>query len=87
VRVTENPDQGPLLRNAPPCVHPFRNKVCAALRQFCFAQFAVNGDEVVREGWATADEYRWICGSCFQDHREQFLWTVLSRATDARELR
>src|SRR3954470_16024193 len=38
--------------------------------EFCLAKF---GDErlpdVLREGWTTPDEYRWICDTCFSDFR------------------
>ena len=46
--------------------------------EFCWAKFA--GDNIpdaLREGWTTADEYRWICDTCFNDFRERFGWTVI----------
>ena len=43
--------------------------------EFCFAKF---GDEhlqdVLREGWTTPDESRWICDTCFSDFKEWFGW-------------
>ena len=46
--------------------------------EFCWADFGVHGDEpdVLREGWTTPDEYRWICDTCFNDFREQFGWQI-----------
>jgi hypothetical protein len=45
--------------------------------EFCFAKF---GDErlpdVLREGWTTPDEYRWICDICFGDFKAQFDWRI-----------
>jgi hypothetical protein len=45
--------------------------------EFCFAKF---GDErlenVLREGWATPDEHRWICDTCFSDFKDQFKWHI-----------
>jgi len=45
--------------------------------EFCGATFgADNEDDVLHEGWASPDEYRWICDVCFGDFREQFKWHV-----------
>lgn len=30
----------------------------------------------LNEGYATEDEYHWICGDCYEDFKEQFRWTV-----------
>ena len=39
---------------------------------FCWAKFAdVDGPEILREGYATPDDYYWICPTCFTDFREQ----------------
>jgi hypothetical protein len=44
---------------------------------FCWAKFMVeNRPDVLHEGYATKDNYFWICDRCFQDFREQFRWTV-----------
>jgi len=37
---------------------------------------ADNEDDVLREGWTSPDEYRWICDVCFGDFHEQFKWHV-----------
>jgi len=30
----------------------------------------------VSEGWATDDEYHWVCDECFSDFKERFHWKV-----------
>ena len=48
--------------------------------EFCFAEFAERDDPgVLREGYATEDEYRWICGQCFADFADLFEWTVAGK--------
>lgn len=32
---------------------------------------------VLHQGYATQDDYRWICESCFEDFKEMFEWTVI----------
>jgi hypothetical protein len=49
---------------------------------FCWAKFMVEDLPIVlHEGYATRDDYHWICQRCFQDFREQFRWTVVADAT------
>ncbi len=49
---------------------------------FCWAKFMVEDcPDVLHEGYATLDDYHWICEGCFQDFREQFRWTVVDDAT------
>jgi len=44
---------------------------------FCGAKFMVEDHpDVLHEGYATLDDYHWICETCFQDFRERFLWTL-----------
>jgi hypothetical protein len=43
--------------------------------EFCWAKFSETAAGVLREGWTTADEYRWICDNCFSDFRVRFGWT------------
>jgi hypothetical protein len=46
--------------------------------EFCGAKFMLAGDpEVMRRGYATEDEYRWICEPCFEDFKEMFRWRVV----------
>ena len=44
--------------------------------EFCGATFSLsNNPEHLSEGYSTADEYRWICPTCFRDFEEEFGWT------------
>lgn len=48
--------------------------------EFCTAEFMVEDHpDVLHEGYATLDDYRWICPTCFEDFRERFAWTVVER--------
>jgi hypothetical protein len=45
--------------------------------EFCSVKFmATDHPGVVREGYATLDDYRWICERCFADFRARFGWTL-----------
>jgi hypothetical protein len=45
--------------------------------EFCWAKFMdEDHPEILREGYTTHDEYRWVCQSCFNDFRDLFEWTV-----------
>ena len=45
--------------------------------EFCWAKFMDEDfPNVLREGYCTEDEYRWICEQCFTDFREQFGWSI-----------
>ncbi len=33
--------------------------------------------DVLHEGYATLDEYRWICDECFRDFHKQLKWVVV----------
>jgi hypothetical protein len=37
--------------------------------EFCSAELAGVGSNVLHEGWQTEDGYRWVCDGCFQDFR------------------
>ena len=42
---------------------------------FCFAKIASRGiEDALHEGWATADEYHWVCDTCYQDFKGRFEW-------------
>jgi hypothetical protein len=44
---------------------------------FCMARFQDSDEpDILREGYATLDEYYWICRNCFNDFKELFQWTV-----------
>lgn len=46
--------------------------------EFCWAKFCEEGSEEAAkgdcliEGFATLDEYRWICETCFRDFRSKY---------------
>jgi hypothetical protein len=53
--------------------------------EFCNAKLADwVASDVLREGWQTEDEYRWICDACFEDFREQFGFEVLEASSKTR---
>ncbi len=43
---------------------------------FCGIKFSLSIPGCLTEGYATADDYRWICPECFEDFREHFKWDV-----------
>lgn len=44
---------------------------------FCWATFMEGDDpEVLHEGYATMDDYYWICPTCFSDFHEMFEWSA-----------
>ena len=49
--------------------------------QFCMAKFMdIDTPEVLREGYATLDNYSWICKRCYEDFKQMFAWQVDSGA-------
>jgi len=45
--------------------------------EFCWAKFSIEGlPDAIDEGYATKDNYHWICKSCFGDFKELFQWKV-----------
>jgi hypothetical protein len=45
--------------------------------EFCWAKFQnVQQPDVLREGYASEDNYYWICRNCFDDFHEMFQWQV-----------
>jgi hypothetical protein len=41
--------------------------------EFCFAEFSlVPNEDTLREGYATADDYHWVCVRCFEDFKDMF---------------
>jgi hypothetical protein len=45
--------------------------------EFCWAKFMPGGvHDSLRVGFATVDDYHWICEPCFADFREEFGWRV-----------
>jgi hypothetical protein len=48
--------------------------------EFCWATFMTEEyPDVLHIGYATEDDYRWICEICFQDFKEMFGWTVIDK--------
>jgi hypothetical protein len=46
--------------------------------EFCGAEFSLETPGALQAGYATQDNYRWICDACFQDFRNLFGWKVQS---------
>ena len=44
--------------------------------QFCGKKFSERPDDL-NVGYATNDDYHWICEDCFRDFAQLFQWTVL----------
>jgi hypothetical protein len=45
--------------------------------EFCWATFSLlDNPDYLKEGYATKDDYRWICPACFEDFKDDFDWTV-----------
>ena len=45
---------------------------------FCWAKFMVEDHPgVLHIGYATTDDYHWICEGCFEDFKEMFGWQVV----------
>jgi hypothetical protein len=46
--------------------------------EFCSARFMVEDyPDVLHRGYATENDYHWICENCFNDFKESFNWTVI----------
>jgi hypothetical protein len=45
--------------------------------EFCWEKFSESLSEtVLNEGYATEDNYRWICTQCFEDFKDLFGWKI-----------
>jgi hypothetical protein len=43
--------------------------------EFCWAKFSEEDyAEALHEGYATEDDYRWVCEQCFEDFKDLFDW-------------
>jgi hypothetical protein len=43
--------------------------------EFCWAKFMEeNGPNILHEGFATVDNYRWVCKKCYEDFKVMFNW-------------
>ena len=43
---------------------------------FCWAKFSEAEDDL-NEGYATPDEYHWVCTRCYLDFKDKFEWTLV----------
>ena len=47
---------------------------------FCWAKFMdASQPEMLKAGYATPDEYYWVCPTCFEDFKDLFGWKVAGR--------
>ena len=44
--------------------------------EFCSNKFSDTIPDALTEGYATQDDYRWICKSCFDDFKDKFEFTL-----------
>ena len=45
--------------------------------EFCGEKFSLlDAPDHLKEGYATEDDYRWICSACCQDFKEEFGWNI-----------
>ena len=40
--------------------------------EFCWAKFSDTIPETLKAGYATSEDYRWICTTCFEDFKVSF---------------
>jgi hypothetical protein len=52
--------------------------------EFCSLKLAELGPDVLTHGWQTEDEYRWVCGDCFEEFRTRFGFVVLAEGSAPR---
>ena len=48
---------------------------------FCWASFDAEDPESLPQGYATEDDYHWICEKCFEDFKDLFGWEVIDEMT------
>jgi hypothetical protein len=49
---------------------------------FCWATFSVEDHRGAQQrGYATPDDYHWVCETCFNDFKEMFEWKILDAPT------
>jgi len=55
---------------------------------FCWIEFCLEGcSGSIQEGYATQDDYHWICPKCFVDFKDRFQWAVVEAIEDNTEPR
>ena len=46
--------------------------------EFCWTKFSLEGSpDDLDEGYATKDNYHWICKRCFDDFKDIFQWKII----------
>ena len=46
--------------------------------EFCWEKFSlVDSENTIQSGYASLDDYRWICPTCFEDFKNMFKWKVI----------
>ncbi len=43
--------------------------------EFCHAKF-MEGTDQLNEGWATDDNYHWVCKQCYEDFCKEYEWNT-----------
>ena len=45
--------------------------------EFCGQKLAeFEGEGILNEGYATQNNYRWVCAECFSDFKDEFKWRL-----------
>ena len=47
---------------------------------FCMAKFSDSIPDTLTEGYATTDDYRWICADCYAEFKDDFKWLISEKA-------
>lgn len=45
--------------------------------EFCGETFSDTEPDSLIQGYATNDDYHWICENCYSDFKEMFQWNVI----------
>jgi hypothetical protein len=54
--------------------------------EFCWTEFCLKDNPTsIQEGYATQDDYHWICAKCFEDFKASFQWSVIEAIQDIKE--
>ena len=47
---------------------------------FCWATFSLlESNDSLKQGFATTDDYDWVCEGCFEDFKDMFKWEVIEK--------
>lgn len=44
--------------------------------EFCGAEFSLEIPDTLSVGYASVNNYRWICDACFEDFKDLFKWKI-----------